>query len=118
MLVKDIPKIMTTCLFLTIIIETFFALLFQVKDKKDYVNIVLVNMITNPLVVMIPFFLGFKLGLLYQNISLIFLEILTVIIEGLLYKKYLSYQKINPLLLSLFLNLLSYFVGEIYWRLV
>ena len=118
MLIKDIPKIMLICLISTIIIETIFAFIFKVRNKKDFLNIILVNIITNPIVVIIPIYIELIYGLTYRNISLIILEILTVLIEGFIYYKYLDYRKINPYLLSFLLNLLSYFIGEIYWRLV
>ena len=118
MLIRDIPKIMIICLLSTIIIEIFFAFLFKVRKKKDFLNIILVNMITNPIVVITSMYIGLKCGLIYRNISLIILEISTVIIEGFIYYKYLNYRKINPYLLSFLLNLLSYFIGEVYWRLV
>ena len=118
MLIKDIPKIMIICLLSTIIIETFFAFLFKIRKKKDLLNIILVNVITNPIVVIVSIYIGLRYGLVYRNISLIILEISTVIIEGFIYYKYLDYKKINPYLLSFLLNLLSYFIGEIYWRLV
>ena len=86
--------------------------------KKDFLNVALVNIMTNPLVVIISIYIGLKCGIFYRNIFLVVLEILVVITEGYVYSKYLDYKKINPYLLSLLLNLLSYFIGEIYWRLV
>ena len=118
MLISDIPFIMIRCLLLTIIIELLFSIIFKVKNKKDLLNIILVNIITNPIVVITPIYLNLKYGLVYRNISLIILEILTILIEGLCYKKVLNYKKINPFLLSIILNSLSYSIGEIinYWR--
>ncbi len=118
MLIKDIPNIMLVCLLSTIIIEIIGTFLFGIRLKKDFINIILANIITNPLVVIIPIIISLRYGLLYRNISLGILEILIVLVEGFLYQKYLSYKKINPYLLSFLLNLLSFLVGEIYWRLV
>ena len=118
MLIKDIPKIMIICLLSTIIIEVFFSFLFKIRNKKDFLNVILVNMITNPIVVITSIYVGLKYGLSYRNISLVILEISAIIIEGFIYYKYLVYQKINPYLLSFLLNLLSYFIGEVYWRFV
>ena len=116
MLIKDIPFIMVQCLFLTIIIEVLFAILFKVRNKKDLINIMLVNIITNPIVVITSIYLNLKYGLLYHDISIIILEISTVLFEGYCYKKALNYKKINPFLLSLILNFLSYFIGKLIWR--
>ena len=46
-------------------------------------------------------------------ITLIILEILTVIVEGYTYKKVFEYKKINPFLVSLILNASSYLIGEL-----
>lgn len=116
MLIKDIPKIMAVCLFLTIIVEVLLAFLLKVREKKDFVNIILANIVTNPIVVIIPIFINFKFGITYHYISLIVLEILAVIVEGLLYKSFLYYKKINPFILSIILNTLSYISGEVLWR--
>jgi len=43
---------MLLCLFSTIIIEVLVAILCGVRDKKDILNIILVNAFTNPLVVL------------------------------------------------------------------
>ena len=63
--------------------------------------------------VSIPFYLNVTYGIMARNIVLFILEILTVITEGLIYKKYLEYKKINPILLAFILNLFSYLIGEI-----
>lgn len=116
MLIKDIPKIMAICLGLTIVVEVLFAFILKVRDKKDFVNIILANIITNPIVVIIPIYINFKFGSTYYYISLIILEIMAVIVEGILYKKFLNYKRINPFVLSIILNILSYVSGEILWR--
>ena len=118
MLIKDIPRIMLICLISTIIIELFPAYLLNVRRFKDLINVVLVNMITNPLVVIVPIIVGYRFNQTYHDIGLVFLEILAVLTEGFFYKKYISYKKINPFVLSFVLNVLSYFIGSIYWRLI
>ena len=85
----------------------------KINNKKDLLNIVLVNIVTNPLVVSVPVFILVKYSYSFSMISLILLEVLTVIIERLIYFNVLNYRKINPFLLSLILNFSSYFIGEI-----
>ena len=104
---------MIKCLLLTIIIEIIIGIIIGIRDKKDLLNILLVNILTNPLVVSIPIYVLVKYGYNYQIISLIILEILTVIVEGLIYLKTLKYKKINPFIVSVILNLSSYLIGEI-----
>lgn len=104
---------MIKCLICTIIIEIVIGLIIGIKNKKDLLNILLVNILTNPLVVTIPIYVLVKYGYNYQIISLIILEVLTVIVEGYIYLKTLKYKKINPFIISLILNLSSYVIGEI-----
>ncbi len=104
--------VMIRCLILTIIFETSIALLIGLR-KKDLLNVVLVNIMTNPLVVSLPVYFNLSYGLKSRNIVLLILEILTVMVEGLIYKKYLKYKKINGICLSLLLNLSSYLLGVI-----
>ena len=106
-------QIMVFDLLSTIIMEMFFAFVLRVKKWKDYLNIILVNILTNPIVNAVPFYMNIKYGVTYRNISLFVLEILTVLEEGFIYSKYLNYKKINPYLLALILNICSYFIGVI-----
>ena len=106
-------KIIIVCLVSTIIIELLIALLLKVRDKKDILNILLVNVMTNPLLVTITMYINILYGLKYRNILIYPLEILVVLSEGFVYKKYLKYKKINPYVLSLILNISSYLIGLI-----
>lgn len=113
MIISNLPYIMFKCLICTIIIEVLVALLLKIKEKKDLLNITFVNILTNPLVVSIPTYVMVKYGYHYQTIVLIVLEILTVIVEGLIYLKVLKYKKVNPFIISIILNLSSYLIGEV-----
>ena len=97
----------------TLLVELVISLLLKVKDKKDIMNIILVNIMTNPLLVILTVYINIVYGLKYRNILIYPLEILVVLSEGLVYKKYLNYKKINPYLLSLILNTSSYLIGLI-----
>ena len=113
MLLSNLPKIMIICLTCTIIIECTIAYILKVRDKKDLINVVLVNVLTNPLLVstttLIKVFISIKL----HNILLPIFEIIAFIVEGFIYHKCLNYKKINGFLLSLILNLSSYFIGTL-----
>lgn len=109
----NIPFLMARCLFFTIVIECIVAYFIGVRLKKDFINILLVNCITNPIVVTVPLFLNLKYGILERRISLLALEILTVVLEGHIYQKVLKYRKINGYFLSGILNLASYCIGEL-----
>ena len=71
------------------------------------INIVLVNVLTNPLVVSLSVYMNLRYGLMGRRVSLVFLEIWAFYTEGFLYRRYLKYKNINPYLLSIVLNLSS-----------
>ena len=118
MTINQLPIVMVRCLVLTILFETSIALLLKVRDKKDILNIVLVQIVTNPIVVSFPFFIMLMYGYRYYQTTIYILEVITVIVEGFIYYKVLNYRKINPFLLSLILNGSSYLIGEILNRFV
>ena len=112
MRITDLPYIMIKCLILTIVIEVLIAFIIGYR-KKDLLNILLVNVLTNPIVSSVPVYFNVKYGILGRNICLLVLELIVLFIEGFIYKKYLSNKKINSYILSLILNFSSYFVGVI-----
>lgn len=108
-----LPCIMILCLSVTEIIEIIVALLIKLRDKKDLINVFLVNVLTNPLLVSTSYLIFIKCGATSKKIYEIILEILIFLVEGIIYQKYLKYSKINGFLVSLILNLSSYFVGGV-----
>ena len=110
--INELPLIMLICLSSTIVIELIMSLLLGMRNKKDILNVILVNIMTNPLVVSILMYITYN-RLFNTTISIIILEILVVLTEGFTYKKVLTFDKINPYVLSLILNISSYFIGEL-----
>ncbi len=110
---QQILIILISCLFFTIAIETSLALILQVRNKKDLINVILVNVITNPIVVILPYVVGIIYNMKYRLILLAILELWAFLLEGFFYKKYLIYKKINPYILSLILNICSYLLGDV-----
>ena len=106
-----LPKLMVFCLTMTILLEGFFAILLGVRKKKDIINIVLVNIMTNPLLVSVSLTINALYGLNARHISMIVLELMAFLVESIIYKNVLSFKKINPFLLSLILNLFSFLIG-------
>lgn len=113
MLITDLPLIMVRCLVGTIIIEIIIGIIIGIRDKKDILNIGLVNIFTNPLVSSIPVLIYINCGYTLEIISLVILEIFAFVSEGFIYSKVLKFKKINPFLISLILNLSSYIIGVI-----
>ena len=110
--INELPLIMLICLISTIVIELIMSLLLGMRNKKDILNVILVNIMTNPLVVSILMYITYN-RLFNTTISIIILEILVILTEGFAYKKVLTFDKINPYVLSLILNISSYFIGEL-----
>lgn len=108
---KIILPIMGVSLTCTIIIEFILALILGLRDKKDLFNVILVNIVTNPIVVSVSFTSNLLYGIQGKIISTIILEILAFLCEGFIYFKVLKYKKINGFLLSLILNVTSYTLG-------
>ena len=110
--INELPLIMLICLSSTIMIELIMSLLLGIRNKKDILNVILVNIMTNPLVVSILMYITYN-RLFNTTISIIILEILVILTEGFTYKKVLTFDKINPYFLSLILNISSYFIGRV-----
>ncbi len=112
MSINEIPFYMARALLFTVVIETLFAFIIGYR-KKDLLYVVLVNIMTNPIVFIIPVYFNIKYGILERNVVLFILEILAFIVEGYVYYKRLKKRNINPYILSLVLNISSYFIGVI-----
>lgn len=108
--INELPLIMLICLSSTIVIELIMSLLLGIRNKKDILNVILVNIMTNSLVVSILIYITYN-RLFNTTISIIILETLVILTEGFVYKKVLTFDKINPYVLSLILNISSYFIG-------
>lgn len=106
-----LPVYVFICLFLTVLLEEISAFLLGVRKKEDFITIGLVNMMTNPLLVVCSTIVNSFFGVKARNISLLILEFLVVVIEGLLYRRTLERKKLNIFLFSFILNVCSYFGG-------
>lgn len=95
-----------TAFSITIIIETLLAYILKIREKEDLLNIIIINFITN---VALNIFIIINTTLFNKIIiNILLLEIVIIVVEGIFYKKKLSYKKINPFLISLILNTVSY----------
>lgn len=110
MRLNDILLIMLYCLGVTIVTESALAFLLGVRRKADQLIVLLVNVMTNPLLVSLGYLIQLRFGLREYRISLIVMEIAVVAVEGWVYKVFLSHHK-RPFLLSLALNAGSFLIG-------
>ena len=105
------------CLALTVIIEALAALVCGVRTRRGQFTVLLANIITNPLMNSILTAVSFLISPAAYYWFLVPLEAAVVLAEGLIYKKTLQI-KMNPFLLSLILNLCSYFLGTLVYKLI
>lgn len=112
-MLNSLPLMMARCLILTLLIEGFSAFIIGIREKKDLLNVALVNCMTNPIVVVSTVLVGLFFGREVRIPVEIIEEISVVIIEGFVYYKVLRFRKINPFLVSLILNGISYGSGFI-----
>ena len=115
-MLRNLPLTMAECLLLTILIESAAAALIGVRKKHDFLNVFLVNVITNPVLVALTSLMGFFYGYEAYVVIVAAGEIGVLITEGLIYRKVLIYKKINPFLVSLILNGASYLSGLVIGR--
>jgi hypothetical protein len=104
--------LMTLCisLGLTLALELLFALAAR-KRGKDLVLVCLVNVITNPVVVLV-YYLASTYTALHPVFLKAALEIMAVLTEAVYYRKFgVSFSR--PLLFSLGANAFSFFSGEL-----
>ena len=94
---------------LTFIIEYIIVKLIFIK-KKAIIPVLLVNMLTNPLVVYIYNIMSIY-SFFYKDIVLVFLELLVVIVEGYVYKYLLEIKWKKSLIISLISNMIAYIAG-------
>jgi len=108
-MIQGLLSALAVSLAMTLVLEVGYFLLTGKRDKKDLLLVVMVNILTNPVVV-----LTYWLVALYTNWNLIVviipLELLAVFVEGFHYKKYGNAFK-RPYRFSLAANVFSYGMG-------
>jgi len=98
-------------LVLTIVLETAFFLLAGKRDRKDLLLLMLVNIITNPIVVLLHW-----IAVAYTNWNIVFvivlLELFAILTEGYYYKKH-GRDLHHPYLFSTAANMFSFSTGVV-----
>lgn len=106
LLIKGLVK----SLLITEILELIAAACFPRRNKRDFLLVFLVNIITNPVVVYLDFMFRFRMPSVVMWI--VFIEGAVWLTESLIFKKFLT-EKHNPFLYAFVLNASSYFGGEL-----
>ncbi len=108
-MVHDLIVSLAASLFLTLVLEGFFAFITGVRKRMDYLLLLLVNILTNPAVVLCYFLSRLIIPFTGLWLQLI-LELCAIIAEGSYYKKYAVSIK-RPFLFSVSANGFSYGIG-------
>ena len=113
----DVLGAMLVALACTLALETGCAAALGVRSGGDFLTIALANLLTNPVVSVLPTFFAFHfaIGLLLPVTLLA--ETGAVVAEWLVYRRMLSFRRVPPFLLSLILNAVSYLTGVLVSRL-
>ena len=94
---------------LTLIIE-YIIIKMLFRRKKVFMPVLLVNMLTNPLVVYIYNIMSIY-SFSYKDFILFFLELIVVLVEGYVYEKLLEINLKKALIISFISNLVAYLLG-------
>lgn len=112
-MIKSLIISLIVSLILTLIIEIITSFLLGIRDKDDIIVIICANICTNPVVVYISnCVILLKDDTLYL-FTVAILELLALLIEFIIFKKYLNFNKHSPLIISLINNSTSFILGLI-----
>ena len=100
-------------LFFTLIIELLISMVLGSRNKEDIKVIICANICTNPVIVYITNCIMLLNNMILYSVVVIFLEIIVVIVEYIIYKKCLRCDKISPFIISLVNNMISFGMGII-----
>ena len=106
---RELLIALAVSLTLTLVLEIGFYLLVGKRNKKDLLLVLLVNILTNPVVVLL-YWLAFLYTDWNTTIVIIPLEVFAILVEGYYYKKYGQSFK-RPFVFSLAANTFSFSVG-------
>lgn len=98
-------------LVMTILLEGSFALIVGIRDKRDLLLLCMVNILTNPAVVLIYHMTAYYTALNIVLVTVV-LEGSAIAVEGSYYKAYARTIR-HPCLFSAFVNLFSFTIGKL-----
>lgn len=107
-----ILAILARNLAVVLITEPLFGFLFGARNPKKIITLSLINIITNPIVVLTALSLSVFFPFM-QIPGLFLLEGFAVFSEGLMFSKFDTFDKKNPYLISLALNCISFTAGKL-----
>ena len=109
-MLSDLPLILLRSLAVTLALETAAAALLGCRGKRELAVVALVNLLTNPPLVIITFLVQYVAARPVYYAVLAVCEAAAVLTEAFIYKKSIK-TRLRPLLFSLLLNALSFGAG-------
>ena len=106
-------KSLMISLILTLIIELTVSILLGIRKKYDIKVIICANICTNPVVAYVANCILLLNNQMIYIIAVAVLEMMAVIIEFLIYRKYLKFNEKSPLVISVINNIVSFSLGLI-----
>jgi len=105
------------CLILTIVIEYPIVWIFYKGEKGIFKMVILVNILTNPIVVFLSnlWFVEIKN---YSYVTIFILEVFAILVEGNIYSKFFDTSVKKAYFISLIANVVAYVSGIIIAKLV
>ena len=97
---------------MTLVFELAYALLWGIRGTREFIPVVLVNVLTNPIVVFVYYFVWFRRLPVSRGLVTLLMEAWAVVTEALLYRKYSPAIR-RPWLFSLSANAVSFAAGEL-----
>ncbi len=104
-------KSLIVSLALTLIIELTVSIIIGIRKKEDILVVICANICTNPVVVFTSNCVLLLNNMFIYFIAVIILELIAWIVEFIIFKKCLRFNKISPLLISILNNSISFGLG-------
>ena len=115
-MMRELSGGLVISLALTLLLESIFFFVSGKREKKDYLLLILVNLLTNPITVMLYIIISTYTRINPWLIKTA-LEIFVVLAEWQYYKKY-AVNILNPLFFSIAANMFSFFMGLVIRQLI
>ena len=110
-MIWEILKVFAICLVLTIFIEAISSFILGYRTIKEQCIIALINMATNPVVVYLSWIFSLIHNIVVQTCLLIIIELIVVIVEAIMLKKFATKKDIPFWIISLLNNGTSFIIG-------
>lgn len=107
-----ILEILAQNLSVVFVTELTLGFLFGARNAKKFITVMLINIITNPAVVLT----ALSLTLFWrraEDTGIFILEVIVVFLEGFMFKRFKVFDNKNPYLISLVLNCVSFITGKL-----